>query len=189
MTLRPLHGHRPIGVRRKTIVAIGLAQNIVIWHVGFFRILAQHPFMLAPLMIQLEVLEESVSWPFTIPPGRSNHDGVPSNVTKLSVNAKPWHLIGWKDSSSNSIGIARNHQAISINTENLDGLSICFMRKAKGAGFVSFEATILGNRNKVVFFEVDHFNEDALLWLQSKANKLETLFGVQIAVNDYGFDY
>jgi hypothetical protein len=148
-----------------------------------------HQSGLGPFMIQVEVLDESVSWPFTIPPGRSNHDGAPPRVAELCVNAKYWHLIGWKDCSSNSIGIARKNQVISIDVENIEALSVCFMRRAKGPGFVSFEVRMLENRRSVVLFAADHFNEDALLWLQSNANRLAALFGMPITINDCGSDY
>jgi hypothetical protein len=140
-------------------------------------------------MIQVEVLDESVSWPFTIPPGRSNHDGTPPGLADVSVNAKPWHLIGWKDFGSNSIGIARKHQIVSISLEDIEGLSICFTRRAKGPGYVSFEAKIQKGRDSVVLFEVGHFDENALLWLQGNADKLTALFGMPIAINDFGSDY
>ncbi|WP_157751135.1 hypothetical protein [Janthinobacterium svalbardensis] len=140
-------------------------------------------------MIQVEVLDESVSWPFTIPPGRSNNEGVPPRVAEFSVNTKSWHLIGWNDCSSNSIGIARKNQVISIDAENVEALSVCFMRREKGPGFVSFEVKMLENRRPVVFFVADHFNEDALLWLQSNTDRLAALFGMPITINDCGLDY
>ena len=149
----------------------------------------KHHSGLGPCKIQVEVLDESVSWPFTIPPGRSNHDGTPPRVDELSVNAKVWHLIGWRDGSSNSIGIARNNQAISINVEHIEALSVCFMRKAKGPGFVSFEVKMSENRGTAVLFATDHFNEDALCWLQSNTDKLAALFGMPIAIDDCGLDY
>lgn len=114
---------------------------------------------------------------------------MPPGVAELSANAKPWHLIGWKDFGSQSIGIARKHQAISIDVKKTEGLSICFMRRAKGPGFVSFEAKFQENRGSVVFFEVAHFDEDALSWLRNNADKLESLFGMPLAINDFGSDY
>ncbi|WP_152988412.1 hypothetical protein [Janthinobacterium sp. Ant5-2-1] len=139
-------------------------------------------------MIQVEILDESFSWPFTIPPGRSNHDGAPPRVAELSANAKSWYLTGWRDGSSNSIGIARNNQAISIDVEHIEALSVCFMRRAKGPGFVSFEVKLRENRSSVVLFAADRFNEDALLWLQSNTAKLAALFGIPITIDDGGLD-
>lgn len=45
------------------------------------------------------------------------------------------------------------------------------------------------NRGTVVLFAADHFNEDALLWLQSNTDKLAALFGMPIAIDDCGLDY
>lgn len=140
-------------------------------------------------MIQMEVLGGSVSWPFAIPPGRSNPDGVPPRVAELSAKTTSWRLSAWRDAASNAIGIAINEQAISIDVGHIKALSVCFMRRAKGPGFVSFEARMLETRGTVVLFAADHFNEDALRWLEGNTDKLAALFGMPIAIEDCGLDY
>lgn len=140
-------------------------------------------------MTKIEVLDESVSWPFSIPVGRGNYDGVPPSIADFGENAKPWHLVGWKDSNSNTIGIARKNQAIALDSDDVDALSICFMRSAKGPGFVSLEAILKETRRPLVLFEVTRFDQDALVWLRGKARQIEVLFGVSISENDYGADY
>jgi hypothetical protein len=140
-------------------------------------------------MTQIEILDDSVSWPLAIPIGRSNYDGVPSAVATFSADIEPWQLIGWRDPISNTIGVARKHQAITLSINSVDAISISFMQRAKGPGFVSLEAKIQGSHRPVILFEVVHFDEDALRWLRDRMQQLEILFGIPISVNDRGSDY
>jgi hypothetical protein len=139
-------------------------------------------------MMRLEILDESVSWPFSLVP-RSGSHRVPPSVVEFGATVKPWHLIGWNDGLSSTIGFTRKHQAVIVEGRQIVGLSICFMRRAKGPGFVSLEAKLQGESGQLVLLEVRHFDEVALNWLRGKAQQLESLFDAPITYDDFGADY
>ncbi len=61
-------------------------------------------------------------------------------MLELSEHVKPWHLVGWHDETSNTIGLAKKHQSVVVDRAGITSLSVSFMRPAKGRGWVSLEA-------------------------------------------------
>ncbi|WP_028102027.1 hypothetical protein [Pseudoduganella violaceinigra] len=139
-------------------------------------------------MTHIEILDGSDALPFQIPAGRGNHAGVPASVSKLVAEAKPSQLVAWKDSISNTIGFARNTRTIVIDAGSVDGLAICFMRKAKGTGFVSLEAKLQDIPTPLLLFEIGQFDAPGLQWLSERAGQFEKMFGVPVKIEDYGYD-
>lgn len=140
-------------------------------------------------MAHLEILEESVSFPFELAPGTASYSGVPDSVLELSAHVKPWHLVGWHDETSNTIGLAKKHQSVVVDRAGITSLSVSFMRPAKGRGWVSLEAKSKEGIATVVLLQTLIYSNEALEWLQAKQKMLESLFGYPLAFDDYGSDY
>jgi hypothetical protein len=140
-------------------------------------------------MTRIEILDESVGFPLTLPPIPGHHSGVPTAVIDRIKDIKRWSLVAWNDDVSETVGLARNLSLLVLNRSEVDGLSISFVRPARSAGWISFAAKLKCQRMPVVLLESAIFREDALAWLLDRKSQLEALFCIEISVCDGGTDY
>ena len=140
-------------------------------------------------MINIEVLNESVSFPLEIPLTPSHHAGVPLAVIDRASDLKRWALVAWNDDESATIGLARNLSLLVLSRADIDSLSITFVRAAKGVGWVSLSAKLKSRLVPVTLLESEIFRDDALAWLLDQKSRMEALFCLEISVLDGGSDY
>lgn len=104
------------------------------------------------------------------------------------ADVQPGDLVCWSDARSNTVGIARSNKVIVVERSRIRGLSIDFMRPAKGRGWVSLEADLNG-RTRAVLLQALTFKQEGIDWLLARRNQIESVFGMKLGVADHGSDY
>lgn len=140
-------------------------------------------------MTHIEILDESVGFPLKLSLAPSHHADVSAAVIDRCRHVKRWSLVAWNDDVSETVGLARNRSLLVLVRSEIDALSISFVRPAKGAGWVSFQAKLKSQRMPVILLESEIFREDALAWLLDRKSRIEALFCTEISVYDGGADY
>jgi hypothetical protein len=140
-------------------------------------------------MTRTEFLDKSVGFPLELPKTIFGHSGVPTSVAERFAEAKLWHLVAWNDEVSATIGLARGTSLVIFERSEITGLSINFLRPAKGRGWVELAAQLRNQRATIPVLQSNSFGEAALGWLMDRKGKIEALFDIEISVNDGGFDW
>ena len=139
-------------------------------------------------MTRFEILDADVDLPLEIPPAAGGHSSVPGSLADAMVDVQPGDLVCWSDARSNTVGVAKSNKVIVVEQSCVRGLSMDFMRPAKGRGWVSLEADLDG-RTSVVLLQALTFKQEGVDWLLTRRAQIESVFGVKLAVGDHGFDY
>jgi hypothetical protein len=140
-------------------------------------------------MQRIEILRENVGLPLELGPSASGGALLPAFVADRVKQGRLWHLIAWSDGESGTVGLWQKGQSIVLRQSELDGLSIEFMRRAKGLGWVALEASVRGQSPPVSLLQAMSFNPDALDWLLQHQAKISQVFGHHTVLNDLGSDY
>lgn len=140
-------------------------------------------------MLRIETLHETGGLPLEIGLSAAKDSPLPLGVTERARSSRLWHLIAWSDDESRTLGFWHKGRSIALALNETDGLSVEFMRRAKGPGWVALEARVRGKQAQVSLLQATSFNPDALAWLLLHQPKLSQVFGFDIAMHDRGSDY
>jgi len=140
-------------------------------------------------MTHAETLSGFNGLPLEIPAAMGGHSGVPTSVIEATVALDPGNLVCWSDDRSSTFGIARSNKVMVLERRNVTGLSIDFMRPAKGRGWVALEAKLKDQAAPTTLLQSLVYSEDAVTWLLSVREQLCSVFGVAVEVRDHGSDY
>lgn len=138
---------------------------------------------------RIETLYEKAGLPLALGPSASSDAPLSSFVAERIQLARLWHLIAWSDGDSGTVGLWHKGRSIVFQRIELDGLSIEFMRRAKGLGWVALEARVRGQWPPVPLLQTKSFNPAALAWLMQHQRQISQVFGHDIPVHDRGPDY
>ncbi|WP_299976194.1 hypothetical protein [uncultured Pseudoteredinibacter sp.] len=110
----------------------------------------------------------------------------PEEIEAAAKGVKLWHLIGWHDSSR--FGFYKKKKAVTIELCKVEKLSINYMTRAKGMGWVALEVEYKGKGGVLPILESKIYKNEALDWFKEKIDLLQEATGLEIEVNNYGPD-
>jgi hypothetical protein len=113
---------------------------------------------------------------------------LPASLLEFYQGAPAGHLLAWSDTDSATMGLIRSGSVIVFERTRLLELAINILRRAKGAGWISFEAVLTDQDKPLVLLESVTFNEAGLTWLEARTAVFEAVFGVKSILIEHGYD-
>ncbi|UXI04191.1 heparinase II/III-family protein [Photobacterium sp. TY1-4] len=136
--------------------------------------------------MKIFTIDESTKNPLELTQVKGHLWKAPQEVEALAKNGKLWHLIGWHDSKQ--FGFYHKRKAVTINLREVEIVSINYMTRAKGKGWVALEVKYHDNVGVYPILESKTYKKEALEWCMEKIEVLQEAIGLEIEVNNYGHD-
>lgn len=140
-------------------------------------------------IMKIEIIETSVSLPLELMQAEGYSHEAPQEVIAEAEKGKLWYLLVWRDDAHDSFGFYHIGKAVTITSSIVKDVSVNYMSRAKGTGWVALEASYKNQAGLYPILESKTFRQDAIDWFKAKISNIERVLGLQIKVNDYGPDY
>ena len=137
--------------------------------------------------MKIEIIESSISCPMIVKENFVSAEEIPEKVKETISENKLWTLIAWKDLDSGIIGMSYKGLINTYKIEQIKSISLSYMRKAKGLGFVELTAFLTDNI-QTRLLETEQYSEDAVRWFRKVKKDFEDTWSLKIQINDYGSD-
>lgn len=143
-------------------------------------------------MTRISILDDSPYLPLQFGPSAvvagDIKAALPASLPEFYQAASSCHLLAWNDTDSATMGLIRSGSVIVFERTRLLELTINILRRAKGAGWISFEAVLTDQDKPLVLLESVTFNEAGLAWLEARTAVFEAVFGVKSILIEHGYD-
>ncbi|MFZ6677199.1 hypothetical protein [Undibacterium sp. Tian12W] len=143
-------------------------------------------------MKRISILDEAPDLPLQLGPSAVMAGDIkavlPAGLLEFYQSAPACHLLAWNDTDSATMGLSRSGSLIVFEPARLLELTINILRRAKGAGWISFEAVLTDQDQPLVLLEAVTFNEAGLAWLEARTAVFEAVFGVKSTLIEHGYD-